>query len=206
MVFFYFQQLKLLSLPDLIFNLTVQKNNKDKEKDINLFYEWDGCFLSKQRSDISLDQSFILPFNKEKTFRIFLDSIIDEIDKKNKEKFLVRNNSLIFIEVKTHFPKKEEKDKNQNLENIIKKMFIKLNYYLELYLNILKNEEINNIQIILLYNQNRLTNYKNNIFEYINKYKSDLNNNNKLKQYNIFFDLFYIFPSIGKLSLNFISN
>ena len=106
-----------------------------------------------------MKQLFISPFNKEKTFKIESDKLTED----NNGKFLIRKNSFIFIEVKTHFPKKKEKKEEQNLENIIKVIFQKLDYYIPLYSNILEqgiNNNIKNIHIILLYNQNKFVSLK----------------------------------------------
>ena len=47
LVCFYFKELKLVSLPDIIFYLSYKANKYTKNiNNINLYYEWDGCFLS----------------------------------------------------------------------------------------------------------------------------------------------------------------
>ena len=80
-------------------------------------------------------------------------------------------------------------------------MFAKLNYFVYLYSKILK-KEIKEIKIILLYDQNRLMNYKPNIYNYIEDHKNIFAS---LDKYELYFDILYIIPSIGKLSLNYIN-
>ena len=136
MVYFYFKELKLVSLPDIIFNLSYKANNYSKNiNNINLYYEWDGCFLSTNEKDTK--QIVISPFHKEKKFIIEKNSLRDV--NINQERFQIKKNSLIFLEVKTHFPKTKEIDENQYLENLIFTMFKKLNYFIELYSTILKD-------------------------------------------------------------------
>ena len=196
LVHFYFKELKLISLPDIIFNISY-KAPKEND-DINLYYEWDGCFFNKNEKD--LKNVIISPFHKENKFIIENNSLKDY--NINKDGFKIQKDSFIFLEVKTHFPKTKETDENQNLENLIKTIFNKLNHYIDLYSNSLKFQHINNIYIILLYNQHRIINYESSISEHIKRYK---NNFNSIGNYIIYFDIFYIFPSIGKLSLNYIN-
>ena len=126
-------------------------------------------------------------FIKEKGFKIDLKRNTEEIN----NDIFIPNNSFIFIEVKSHFPKEIKDEEHNNLENIIKMMFIKLYYFINLYSKILK-EEIKSIKIILFYSQNRLTNFKETIYKYIEKYK----NYSKLENYELYFDIVYIIPSI----------
>ena len=77
-------------------------------------------------------------------------------------------------------------------------MFAKLNYFIYLYSEILK-KKVKEIKIILLYDQNRLIKYKDNIIEYIDKYKNYFID---IDTYEIYFDILYIIPYISKLSLN----
>ena len=195
LVHFYFKELKLISLPDIIFNISYKKKSQDE---INLYYEWDGCFLSENQKDTK--KIDIFPFHKENKFIIEYNSLKD--NNISEERFQIQKDSLIFLEVKTHFPKTKETDEKQNLENLIKTMFIKLNYYICLYSEILKDVTIKNIYIILLYNKQRIKNYRKVILEQINKFKECFND---IKYYIIYFDIIFIFPSIGKLSLNYIN-
>lgn len=80
-------------------------------------------------------------------------------------------------------------------------MFAKLNNFVYLHSQMLK-KTINEIKIILLYDQNRLVKYKDNIYNYLEKYKSIFK---LIGNYEIYFDILYIIPSIGKLSLNHIN-
>ena len=202
LVHFYFKELMLVSLPEIIFNLNYKKTNFGKKKptfdDINLYYEWDGCFLCAKENNSK--KNFISPFHKEKKFVI--ESGFLKSSNINEERFQIQKNSFIFLEVKTHFPKTKEEDENQNLENLIKLMFKKLNYYIELYSRILEKDIIKNIYIILLYNQQRITKYKDTLFKKINEHKECFVD---VKKYIIYFHVFYIFPSIGRLSLNYIT-
>ena len=196
---YFFMQFPIVPLPNLIFNLDYSKKAKKSDTSINLFFEWDGCYIldNGEKNDISFGPGLSLPFHNEMKYKI---------TKKKTEainnNILIKKDSIILIEVKTHFPKEIEEDKNNNLENIIKVMFTKLNYFIYLYSKILliKAKEI---KIILLYDQNRLINYKNNIIEYIDKYK---NNFTDIDTYELYFDILYIIPYISKLSLNNINN
>lgn len=114
---------------------------------------------------------------------------------------LIKKESIVLIEVKTHFQKEKEDNYHHNLEYIIQLMFTKLNYFVYLHSQILK-KTINEIKIILLYDQNRLVKYKDNIYNYLEKYKSNFK---FIGNYEIYFDILYIIPSIGKLSLNHIN-
>lgn len=211
LVNYYFKNFKVCQIPDLIINLNYQSTKilKKKEKkiiisqnlpsehQINLFLEWDGCFLYKGNEDIFFPTNDDpRPFYKQKTFRINFNENSQEIN----NNIMIKNNSFIFMEVKTHFPKEEEEDKNNSLENIIKVMFIKLNYFIGIYKEIIKNE-LNTIKIILLYNQNKLKNYEKIILTYIDKYKTIFRSEN----YELYFDILYILPSIGKLTLDTLS-
>ena len=200
LVNYYFRQFPVLSLPNLILNLDYKSkiNNKNNSKtSINLFFEWDGCYLFEGERDITFSTDFILTFNKEIKYKINRHKTTEKIQ----DDILIRNNSIVLIEVKTHFPKETEDDNYNNLENVIKVMFAKLNYFVDLYNTSLKLN-IKEIKIVLLYDQNRLKNYKNNIHEYLDQYKS---NYNFIDQCDLYFDIIYIIPSIGKLSLNHIS-
>ena len=200
LVNYYFRQFPILHLPDLIMNLDYESKSKNKNKpssSINLFFEWDGCYLYEGESDITFSTDFILPFNKEIEYKINKYQDTEKVQ----NDILIRNNSITLIEVKTHFPKEKEEDHTNNLENVIKTMFIKLNYFINLYAKILK-KTFKEIKIVLLYDQNRLKNYKNNIYNYLEKHKNLFQTKGN---FELYFDLLYIIPSIGKISLNHIS-
>ena len=192
LVNYYFKKLSL-SLPEIIFNLQYNPAEKKNSESINFFYEWDGCFLFKEDQNIFFQSSEVLPFSNEKKYKIFLNDKIEETN----DDILLLKNSLNFIEVKTHFPKDQENNENNNLKNVIKTMFIKLNYFVDLFFEILTNDTIDNIKIILLYDQIRLKNYDKIISKYINTYKK-LITFKKAKAEFIYFDIIYIIPSISK--------
>jgi hypothetical protein len=97
LVNYYFKKFDLISLPDLIFNIS------DPKERIFLFREWDGAFMNRSQNEISYeDLKFLLPFNDEKKLLI-KDSLI-----KINKKLIIHQNSIIFIEVKMEFPKKKE--------------------------------------------------------------------------------------------------
>ena len=192
LVNYYFKKLSL-SLPEIIFNLQYNPAEKKNSESINFFYEWDGCFLFKEDQNIFFKSSEVLPFSNEKKYKIFLNDKIEETN----DDILLLKNSLNFIEVKTHFPKDQENNENNNLKNVIKTMFIKLNYFVDLFFEILTNDTIDNIKIILLYDQIRLKNYDKIISKYINTYKK-LITFKKAKAEFIYFDIIYIIPSISK--------
>ena len=197
LVNFFFRQFQIMPLPNLLINLDYVKGGKKSENSINLFYEWDGCYLlgdNENKNDVTFETDFALPFNKEIKYKISHDNKTEKIN----NNILIKKNSIVFIEVKTHFPKEIEENKNNNLENIIKVMFLKLNYFTSLYSKILKNK-VKEIKIILLYDQNHLRDYKKTIEEFIDKYKNDFLS---IKDYEIYFDILYIIPYISKLSLN----
>ena len=197
LVNFFFRQFQIMPLPNLLINLDYVKGGKKSENSINLFYEWNGCYLlgdNENKNDVTFETDFALPFNKEIQYKISHDNKTEKIN----NNILIKKNSIVFIEVKTHFPKEIEENKNNNLENIIKVMFLKLNYFTSLYSKILKNK-VKEIKIILLYDQNHLRDYKKTIEEFIDKYK---NNFLSIKDYEIYFDILYIIPYISKLSLN----
>jgi hypothetical protein len=212
LVNFYFRQLKILPLPSLLINLNYKKSDKkntkyDPEKNvqkapqenkINLFFEFDGCYLFEGKNDITFSDDIIKPFNKETKYKVS----DKEETKIIQNDILIKNNSIVLIEVKTHFPKLKEEDQRTNLENIIKMMFIKLNYFVDLYHEILQ-KKFEEIKLILLYDQNRLSNYENNII--INIIDKNKDKFQALKKYDLYFDIVYIIPSIGKISLNYIS-
>ena len=192
LVNYYFKKLSL-SLPEIIFNLQYNPAEKKNSESINFFYEWDGCFLFKEDQNIFFKSSEVLPFSNEKKYKIFLNDKIEETN----DDILLLKNSLNFIEVKTHFPKDQENNENNNLKNVIKTMFIKLNYFVDLFFEILTDDKIDNIKIILLYDQIRLKNYDKIISKYINTYKK-LITFKKAKAEFIYFDIIYIIPSISK--------
>jgi len=212
LVNFYFRQLKIVPLPSLLINLNYKKSDKkntkyDPEKNvqkapqenkINLFFEFDGCYLFEGQNDITFSDDIIKPFNKETKYKVSAK----EETKIIQNDILIKNNSIVLIEVKTHFPKLKEEDQRTNLENIIKMMFIKLNYFVDLYHEILQ-KKFEEIKLILLYDQNRLSNYENNII--INIIDKNKDKFQALKKYDLYFDIVYIIPSIGKISLNYIS-
>ena len=212
LVNFYFRQLKILPLPSLLINLNYKKSDKkntkyDPEKNvqkapqenkINLFFEFDGCYLFEGKNDITFSDDIIKPFNKETKYKVS----DKEETKIIQNDILIKNNSIVLIEVKTHFPKLKEEDQRTNLENIIKMMFIKLNYFVDLYHEILQ-KKFEEIKLILLYDQNRLSNYENDII--INIIDKNKNKFQALNKYDLYFDIVYIIPSIGKISLNYIS-
>ena len=212
LVNFYFRQLKIVPLPSLLINLNYKKSDKkntkyDPEKNvqkapqenkINLFFEFDGCYLFEGKNDITFSDDIIKPFNKETKYKVS----DKEETKIIQNDILIKNNSIVLIEVKTHFPKLKEEDQRTNLENIIKMMFIKLNYFVDLYHEILQ-KKFEEIKLILLYDQNRLSNYENDII--INIIDKNKDRFQALNKYDLYFDIDYIIPSIGKISLNYIS-
>lgn len=194
LVNFNLKELNTISLPDLIFNLTYKPNNDDNS--IGLFYEWDCCLLYKEANDYEIKNVIPFPFYKQKKYKINLNKEIEQIN----DSFFLLKNSINFIEVKTHFPKEHEESENQNISNIIMTMMTKLNYFVEIYQNL--KIDIKTINIILLYNQNLIKNFKGTIKEYIQKNKKLLNDN--MEKYDLFFEIVYINPSIGKISLDYI--
>ena len=205
LVNFYFKELNFLQLPDLIFNLSYTNEKSNINKEINLYHEFDGCYLYEGENNINFESlKFFVPFNSEKRYLITESKIIDVFEEKPAEHHnQIYQKSLLFIEVKTRFPLENDSNYSQKLESVIQNMLHKLSYFLEIYLNILNKNKIETIQFLLLYNHNRLCNYKEIIKTYLNNNKSEIKS--KIKQYKIYLDLLYIFPSIGNISLNLIN-
>ena len=201
---FYFKQLNLIQLPDLVFNLTYE--NLDNNDDINLYSQYDGCYLYEGKECIYFENlKFFVPINTENRFIILKDNNIDSLGTNTtKYNYQIFNNTLIFIEVKTNFPSENDSNQYQKLESFIQKMLKKAKLFLTIYLKIFKNKKIENIQFILFYNNNRLSEYKDTINNYINKYKSEFPE--EITKYNIYLDILHIFPSIGNISLNLIND
>ena len=195
LVNFFFKQFNLLSLPNLIFNIS------DKNERIFLFRELDGAYMNENENIISYETlKFMIPFNSEKILSI--KETVEEVDK---SKFIVLPKSIIFIEVKKEFPKEKEIIQNKkSLKEVIEGMIEKVNYFMFIYKEIFKDLKIENIQLLLLYDQNRIENYKESIKNYILAYKDLIAN--YIKNYNIYFNILYIYPSIGKIALNEIKN
>lgn len=195
LVNYFFKQFPIMPLPNLIINLDYIKKAKKFDTSINLFFEWDGCYFldGDDKSDISFEEGLTFPFYNEMKYKITKKDV-----QTLNNNILIKKDSIILIEVKTHFPKEIEEEKNNNLENIIKIMFSKLNYFVNLYSKILL-KKVKEIKIILLYDQQRLINYKNNISQYIEKYKLNFV---EIDSYNLYFDIIYIIPYISKISLN----
>jgi len=193
LVNYYFKKFDLISLPDLIFNISEPKER------IFLYREWDGAFMNQSQKDISYeDLKFLLPFNDEK--KLLIKDKLTEINKK----LIIHKNSIIFIEVKMEFPKKKEIIKNKkNLEKVIEDMIEKVNYFMKIYSKIFIELNIQNIQLLLLYNNNRIINYQDTIETYIAQHKKLIKE--YYKNYNVYFHILYIYPSIGKIALNEIS-
>ena len=180
---FYFKQLNLIQLPDLVFNLTYE--NLDNNDDINLYSQYDGCYLYEGKECIYFENlKFFVPINTENRFIILKDNNIDSLGTNTtKYNYQIFNNTLIFIEVKTNFPSENDSNQYQKLESFIQKMLTKAKLFLTIYLKIFKNKKIENIQFILFYNNNRLSEYKDTINNYINKYKSEFPE--EITKYNI---------------------
>ena len=70
LVNFYFRQFQVLPLPNIIINLDYKINATKSETSLNLFFEWDGCYLFEGKSDITFEADFILPFTKEKKYKV----------------------------------------------------------------------------------------------------------------------------------------
>ena len=186
LIYFYIKKIgNLVELPNLIFNL----NKKNF-----LFREFDGVFFNDSENPINLQNIRILiPFNKDLTINVNKNKIIDS--------HFILAHSLIIIEAKMHFPKENTKNKLKNFSQVIEEMFEKL----ELYLEIINDfpYKFTEIQLMLFYDQNKINNYKEeNIKNYILSGKKKLNI--KALKYNIFFQIIYVFPSIGKMSLSLI--
>ena len=191
LVNFNLKKLGLISLPDLIFN--IYPVNREFT-----YHEFDGVYLNGNNQSKSFETlKFAIPFNYEKNYKIETDSIKEEVSK-----LIILNKSIVFVEVKTHFPKEKAKNKNEELKNVIELILEKVDYFMQIYEDILKIKinNINNIQIMLLYDQNKLIDYKETIKIYLEENKKALYK--YINKYNIYLTILYIFPSIGKISLN----
>ena len=194
---FFFSPFQIMPLPNLLFNLDYKRSGKKIDNSINLFYDWDGCYLledSKNKNDVTFKTGYILPLCKEMKYKITQNKKTEQIN----NNISIKNISIIFIEVKTHFQNEKEENRNNNFENIIKVMFLKLNYFMNLYSKILQ-KSVKEIIIILIYEQNNLINYHKNIDEFIDKYKNDFL---LMKDYEIYFEIHYLIPYIKNITLN----
>ena len=194
---FFFSPFQIMPLPNLLFNLDYKRSGKKIDNSINLFYDWDGCYLledSKNKNDVTFKTGYILPLCKEMKYKITQNKKTEQIN----NDISIKNISIIFIEVKTHFQNEKEENRNNNFENIIKVMFLKLNYFMNLYSKILQ-KSVKEIIIILIYEQNNLINYHKNIDEFIDKYKNDFL---LMKDYEIYFEIHYLIPYIKNITLN----
>ena len=153
LVNFNFRQLNIITLPDLIFN-TTDYNNR-----LFLYREIDGAYLNDSITDIDYNNlKYIIPFNVEKIYHVRSDRKTLSIEN---NKFIILKNSILLLEVKTHFPREQkENSKKQILENVIKDLLEKVQYFMRVYKDILQDIKIKNIQLFLLYDQNKLKNIK----------------------------------------------
>jgi chromosome segregation ATPase len=83
-------------------------------------------------------------------------------------------------------------------------MLEKVDYFMKIYASIFKELNVQNIQLLLLYNSNRIKNYQDTIELYIAKHRKLIDE--YFKKYNVYFNILYIYPSIGKIVLNQISD
>ena len=195
LVNYFFKSFNLVQLPDLIFNVSPPSERKF------LYREMDGAYMNENKEEISCqDLKFILPFNAEKTYLIQKNEVKE--DKVNK--FSIFGKSLILFEIKMDFPKKKEKGTNKNLEEVIMGILEKVKFFIAIYKDIFKNLDIKNLQLLILFDQNKITKYKKAIQNHINKYKYLLDD--YTEKLDVYFHILYIFPSIGKISLNKLNN
>ena len=193
LIYFYIKKIdSLIELPNLIINISYNpyKNNF-------LYREFDGVFYNNSNNDIDfINFQFSFPFSKEITFNV------NELEEKFNS-FFINQFSLIIMEVKMHFPKENDKNKNENLKNVILNLFNKI----DLILTLIKKfpYKLKNIHCMLFYDQNKLKNYNiKNIKNYLKDAKKEIDF--LFKDYKIFFHILYVFPSISQMSLNLIGS
>ena len=194
LIYFYIKKIdSLIELPNLIINISYIPNKLNNF----LYREFDGVFYNNSDGDIDfINFQFSFPFSKEITFNV------NELEKKFNS-FFINPFSLIIMEVKMHFPKENDKNKNENLKNVILNLFNKI----DLILTLIKKfpYKLKNIHCMLFYDQNKLKNYNiKNIKNYLKDAKKEIDF--LFKDYKIFFHILYVFPSISQMSLNLIGS
>ena len=110
-------------------------------------------------------------------------------------------------EVKSSFPKRINKNKNKqndkkpSLEEIIENLFIKLDYFYDLYkeINFIEISKIKNIQLIFFYDNIQLKKIKENTIQIrIEAYKSKFKNKQNIP---IYLFIVYTLPSISNIAI-----
>ena len=104
----------------------------------------------------------------------------DYISNEQNSKILIEKESLIFMEVKTSFPLKFEKKKEEKIikgfdetNSLIKSIMRKSNKFRELLLN--KEKKIQNVHLLFMYDT--LLQKEDDLKQYINKFKEIFNRN-----------------------------
>ena len=180
----------LISLPNLIINI------KDK---FHTFKELDIAYYNKH----------ITQNENSSLLRTSLYCKIEgnKISFKDEENLTFFEESLILGEVKSSFPKRINKNKNKqndkkpSLEEIIENLFIKLDYFYDLYkeINFIEISKIKNIQLIFFYDNIQLKKIQENTIQIlIEAYKSKFKNKQKIP---IYLFIVYTLPSISNISI-----
>ena len=159
------------------------------------FEEVDGLFYLKSQ-DIILNNTRDIPFLKIMRFSINKDpnELPDYISNEQNSKILIEKESLIFMEVKTSFPLKFDKIKEEKIlkgfdetNSLIKSIMRKSNKFRELLLN--KEKKIQNVHLLFMYDT--LLQKEDDLKQYINKFKEIFNRNRFKVEINTIFDVIY---------------
>ena len=182
----------LISLPNLIINI---EGKYPTFKELDIAY-YNKQITQKENENISLLRTSLY-CKIEKNKIIF----------KKDENFKFFEESLILGEVKSSFPKRINKNKNKqndkkpSLEEIIENLFIKLDYFYDLYkeINFIEISKIKNIQLIFFYDNIQLKKIKENTIQIrIEAYKSKFKNKQNIP---IYLFIVYTLPSISNISI-----
>lgn len=180
---------QLIELPDLLFDLN---NNFYHELDI-AFYNEEKVINNQNLSLLRTSCYFCINKNR--------------INNINNKEFEIYGKSLILGEVKTRFPKKlytrnKKKDNEQDtLEDIIDKLFNKLEYFVKLYneINLFEVDDIENIQLIFFYDHSEINKIKDDlIVKLINKHSKTYK---KFENFFIHFYIVFTVPAITNVSI-----
>ena len=165
-----------------------------------LYREFDNVLYNNNENEISMTNlKFAIPFNHELIIKF--NSI--NHDKLGINSFITKE-SLIVVEIKTHFPKENKSTLEcEILPTVIDKMVDKLSLLLEIISDFPYN--YNQIHLMLFYDQNKLTQYNEKYFiKQLDICKNNYLSDTIQKKYNIYFHIFYTFPSIAKMSLTYV--
>ena len=191
---YFFKTLSdLIELPDLAIDLSSRyKEAHFKELDL-AFYNLEPV-LNKNVSLLRTTAYFKILQNK--------------VSNINDKPFEIYENSLILGEIKSRFPKaiKITNNNKTSLEEIINKLFDKLEFFYKLYrkIGLFNASEIENVELIFFYDNVQLKNLNSNtIIDFINQNKK---NWKLLEKIPIHLFIVYTLPAITNISIYDLKN